>query len=203
MAFPRPDRRQVAAGLAAAMLAPLAGCSGWRGEGASDHAGRRAVAPGSVKPLVIDPADGLSAVNAVRARHMLAAFAADPQLQRAAETHADWMARTGKYGHEFGPATRFPARLAAAGFEGSAGENLGVGYGSIEAAVEGWLDSPEHRRIMLRPRYDRAGFAYAFNRSGKNPRYTHFWVLIVGRPVSGRSGRGGSGRSGPMMMRAG
>ena len=181
------SRRQWMSGTVALLAAPIAGCS-WSGRNASsDHAGRRVTVDGPVKPLTVDPAEGLAAVNATRGRHGLAAFEFSPALQKAAQTHADLMADTGNYGHEFGPSTRFPKRLAAAGFDGSAGENLGVGYGSIDAAIQGWLDSPDHRNIMLRPSYDRAGFAYAFNRSGRNDRYTHFWVLIVGRGTSGRS----------------
>lgn len=183
-----PNRRQLMIGAAAILAAPVSGCT-WLGrEATSDHAGRRGVVDGPVKPLAVDPADGLSAVNVTRAGFALAPFAHDAGLQHAAQTHADLMADTGNYGHEFGPATRFPKRLAAAGFDGSAGENLGVGYGSIDDAVQGWLDSPDHRKIMLRPNYDRAGFAYAFNRSGRNERYTHFWVLIVGRRMSGMRG---------------
>ncbi len=95
------------------------------------------------------------------------------------------MASTGKFGHDIGPGTQFPKRIAAVGFDGSAGENLGVGYGSIEDAIEGWLESPKHREIFLRRRYDLAGIAYAFNRSGKNERYTHFWVMVVGKDQKG------------------
>ncbi|MEC9343992.1 MAG: CAP domain-containing protein [Pseudomonadota bacterium] len=164
---------------ALAGAAALSGCAGLLSdEAGSSHAGRR---PGEVVPLDFDPGQGLSAVNATRRRHLLGAFAHDPRLQQAAQNHADLMARTGEFGHEFGPGTQFPLRMAAVGFDGSAGENLGVGYGSVEEAIEGWLDSPKHREILLRRRYDLAGIAYAFNHSGKHPRRTHFWVLIVGK----------------------
>ncbi|GIL01090.1 MAG: hypothetical protein BroJett030_09890 [Alphaproteobacteria bacterium] len=158
----------------------LSGCAGLLGgSAASSHAGRRQA--GTVKPLDFSPAQGLQAVNATRRKLLLAAFEHDSRLQQAAQNHADYMARTGRFGHEFGPGTYFPQRIAAVGFEGSAGENLGVGYGSVEEAIEGWLASPKHRQIMLRPRYDRAGIAYAFNRSGRSPRHTHYWVLVVGQ----------------------
>ena len=165
--------------LAVAAPALLASCA-WIGEGASGHAGRRPGA-GALEPLHFDPADGLAAINATRRKFFLGEFAADQRLQLAAQTHADLMASTGNFGHEFGPETEFPKRISAAGFEGSAGENLGVGYGNIGEAIEGWLKSPRHREIMLRQRYDRAGIAYGFNHSGRNPKFTHFWVLIVGQ----------------------
>jgi uncharacterized protein YkwD len=187
------DERRSLIGSAALLPLALGGCSlsGWS-SGVSNHAGRRVVTQ-TVKPLNIDPSDGLAAVNAVRRKHLLPVFAMDPALQKAAQAHADLMGRTGQYGHEFGPKTKFPVRLASAGFDGSAGENIGVGYGSVDEAVQGWLDSPGHRKNMLKRRYDRAGFAYAFNTSGKNTRYTHYWVLIMGRP-----GRGGPARLQPV-----
>jgi hypothetical protein len=156
----------------------LSGCAKfWTREGGSTHAGRR---PSSVRPLQFKPGEGLAAINATRRKYLLGEFRADPRLQQAAENHAGYMARTGKFGHEFGPDTRFPTRIAAVGFEGSAGENLGVGYGSIDEAIDGWLNSPKHREILLRRRYDLAGIAYAFNNSGRNEKLTHFWVLEVG-----------------------
>ena len=99
---------------------------------------------------------------------------------QAAQTHADLMGTTGRFGHEFGPSTKFKRRIFAAGFDNSAGENIGVGYTSIDAAIEGWMNSPGHRKIMLKPNYTLGGIAYARNTSGKNPRFQHFWVLIVG-----------------------
>lgn len=147
-------------------------------ENATSHAALR---PSDVAPLDFDPDAGLAAINATRRKFFLQPFAADPRLQLAAQNHADLMARTGQFGHEFGPDTKFPVRMADVGFQGSAGENLGVGYGSIEDAIQGWLDSPKHREILLRRKYDLAGIAYAFNRSGKHPRRTHFWVLEVGQ----------------------
>lgn len=162
-----------------ALLTTVSGCVGMGETAGSTHVGRQN--GDLVKPLEFYPPTGLAKVNKSRQAHGLNGLVADSRLQRAAQAHADLMAATGNYGHEFGPGTRFPVRIAAVGFEGSAGENIGVGYGSVEAAIQGWLDSPKHRKIMLRGAFDRAGIAYAFNRSGKNPRYTHFWVLIVGR----------------------
>lgn len=187
------DRRAaLASGGALALTLALGGCAGVVRSGGSTHAGRR---PAGVRPLDFDPAAGLAAINATRRKLLLGGFEHDPRLQRAAQNHADYLARTGQFGHEFGGETMFPRRIAAVGFEGSAGENLGVGYGSIEEAIEGWLDSPKHRDIFMRRNYDRGGIAYAFNRSGKNPKYTHYWVMIVGEnPPPGM-------RMGPMIRR--
>jgi uncharacterized protein YkwD len=170
-------RRAVLTGGGALALAMLGGCASKR-EAGSSHAGMR---PSQAQPLQFDSAQGLAAINATRRKHLLGAFEMDPRLQQAAQNHADYLARTGEFGHEFGGETLFPRRIAAVGFEGSAGENLGVNYGSIEAAIEGWLGSPKHRAIFMRRNYDRGGIAYAFNVSGKNPQRTHYWVMIVGQ----------------------
>jgi len=124
----------------------------------------------------------LQKINTVRRKHFLKPIELDRRLLTAAQTHASLMGREGKYGHEFDPSTKFKRRINAAGFNNSAGENLGVGYRSIDAAIQGWLDSPGHRKILLKPNYTLGGIAYARNTSGKSPRLNHFWVLIVGQP---------------------
>lgn len=127
-----------------------------------------------------DASVSMAKINQVRQRHLLPAFKFDQRLMAAAQRHADLMGRSGKFGHEFGPSTKFKKRIFAVGFDNSAGENLGVGYLSIEAAIEGWLNSPGHRKILLKRNYSLGGIAYAANTSGKSPRLNHFWVLIVG-----------------------
>lgn len=193
MRFDPSRRAALAAGTTLFAMAGLQGCTSLLGrEGGSTHAGLR---PQSVRPLQFDPAEGLAAINATRQKHLLQPFQHDERLQKAAQNQADYLARTGQFGHEFGGETMFPRRISAVGFEGSAGENLGVGYGSIGEAIDGWLKSPKHREIFMRARYDRGGIAYAFNTSGRNPRYTHYWVMIVGQnPPPGM-------RLGPMVRR--
>lgn len=134
----------------------------------------------STQPLQFDVADGFAKLNQLRARRGLVGFQMDPRLQEAAQRHANLMGTTGKYGHDIGRGTDFKTRIFSAGFNQSAGENIGVGYGSVDEAIQGWLKSPGHRKNMLKSRYTLAGLAYAFNTSGRNDRYTHFWVLIMG-----------------------
>jgi uncharacterized protein YkwD len=133
-------------------------------------------------PVVFDPVTAMDALNTTRSRFFMAGFQRDDRLMEAARRHAELMGRTGKFGHEFGPDTKFKRRIYAVGFENNAGENLGVGYRSIDEAIEGWLASPGHRKILLKRDYTLGGIAYAPNTSGKNPRLNHFWVLIVGKP---------------------
>lgn len=131
--------------------------------------------------IEFDFVDGFSKLNDVRNREGLASFKNDPRLQKAAQDYANLMAAKGKYGHEIGPGTQFKKRINAAGYDNSAGENLGVGYVTVDAAIAGWFKSDGHRRNMLKPHYRLAGLAYAYNNSGNNPQYTHLWVLIMGK----------------------
>lgn len=125
--------------------------------------------------------DGFAKLNTVRNREGLVAFKNDLRLQKAAQDYANLMAAKGKYGHEIGPGTQFKKRINAVGYDNSAGENLGVGYASVDAAIAGWIKSDGHRRNMFKPHYRLAGLAYAYNNSGNNPQYTHLWVLIMGK----------------------
>jgi len=136
--------------------------------------------PTDATVVSFEPGHAFSRLNNTRKRYFLKTFKRDERLMEAARRHAKLMGRTGKFGHEFGPGTKFKKRIFAVGFDKSAGENLGVGYRSIDAAIDGWLNSPGHRKILLKSRYTLGGIAYARNTSGKNPRFNHFWVLIVG-----------------------
>ncbi|MDJ0613607.1 MAG: CAP domain-containing protein [Rhizobiaceae bacterium] len=127
------------------------------------------------------PDHAFQRLNDTRRGYFLGGFKRDERLMEAARRHAELMGRTGKFGHDIGPGTQFKSRIFAVGFDNSAGENLGVGYKSIDEAIEGWLNSPGHRKILLKRNYSLGGIAYAPNTSGKNPRLNHFWVLIVGR----------------------
>ena len=81
---------------------------------------------------VFEPISALAAVNAARIHHRVSAVEEDDRLMQAARTHADLMGRTGKYGHEIGPGTKFKSRIFAVGFVNSAGENIGVGYRNVD-----------------------------------------------------------------------
>ncbi|MCB1415527.1 MAG: CAP domain-containing protein [Phyllobacteriaceae bacterium] len=174
-----PRRREVIAAGPLMLLsgaALLSGCA----RGSSSHAGRRLRSEIDEQALQFDIEDGFDRLNKIRRRRLLPEFQMDARLQKAAQDYADLMGRRGLYGHEIGPGTDFRTRIFAVGFDNSAGENLGVGYGSIDEAIQGWMDSPAHRKNMLKPRYRLAGLAYAYNTSGRNERYTHLWVLIMG-----------------------
>lgn len=174
------NRREVMAGGSALLLSSsllLSGCA----NGSSSHAGRRARSEVLATPLNFDVTEGFAKLNKIRRKHWLSDFSRDERLQKAAQDYANLMGSRGLYGHEIGPGTDFKTRIFAVNFKESSGEDIGVGYGSVDEALQGWLDSPGHRKNMLKAKYTLAGLAYGFNTSGRNPRYTHFWVLIMGK----------------------
>ena len=132
------------------------------------------------KPVTLNVTDAMFKINKIRTRYGLSRISVDGRLMKAARTHAKTMARHGKMGHSFGVSTRFPRRMKAVGFEGSAGENLGVGYRSVDAAIAGWMNSPPHRRILLRGNFNVGGIGLAQNQAGGGSASDPFWVLILG-----------------------
>jgi uncharacterized protein YkwD len=117
----------------------------------------------------LDPSAAAAALNAYRASHGLEATRLDPALTAMAQRQADAMVAGNKLSHEV--AGSFTSRLTASGVDtAEAGENLGAGHYSLEEAMTGWRNSPEHNANLLMPKATRLGIAIA-----KDPR-THYGV---------------------------
>lgn len=83
-----------------------------------------------------------------------APLGSSPALTASAAWKARHMARYGYMAHDdpAPPVARsFFDRIQACGFFGSAGENIGFGYPSPQAIMQGWLDSPGHRANIEGP----------------------------------------------------
>jgi uncharacterized protein YkwD len=112
----------------------------------------------------------------------------DAQLEETARYFADFMARTDKYGHE-ADGTTPSDRARDQGYDLCiVSENLAFQFSSagfateelVDAAVEGWKQSPGHRKNMLDPDVTETGVALArSDRSGK-----YYAVQMFGRPRS-------------------
>ena len=95
-------------------------------------------------------------INAVRRQHGLPRLALSGQLSRAGQEHAQQLALAGYFSHEWSDGTPFGTWIrrfypVGAARRWSAGENLAWATPDVTAqqAVEMWLTSPEHRRILL------------------------------------------------------
>jgi uncharacterized protein YkwD len=126
--------------------------------------------------------------NVFRATSRLAPLTVNPTLADAAQRFAEYMASTEQYGHEADG--RQPAeRARAQGYEYCMiAENIAyqfssLGFDTEELAsrlVEGWEESPGHRRNLLLPQVVDIGVGIA--RSARTQRY--YAVQMFGRPKS-------------------
>lgn len=58
-----------------------------------------------------------------------------------------------------------------------AGENIAGGNETPEEVVEGWMNSPGHRRNILYPRFNKLGVGYCYAPNGVGG-YQHYWVQL-------------------------
>ncbi|MCA9707839.1 MAG: DUF4215 domain-containing protein [Myxococcales bacterium] len=101
-------------------------------------------------------------------------------LTCAARNHSMDMGDNGFFSHTNlmgeGPA----ARLMHAGYGWSTwGENIGAGYASPAAAVNGWLASDGHCANLMNPAFTELGVGY-YNAPGSM--WTHYWTQNFGAP---------------------
>lgn len=173
----RALRERGCAALIAAALAAFPPAASWAQAGAERRADVAAVA-----------SDVVQRTNAFRAHNGLAPLAPDDALAAAAQRFADYMAKTDRYGHEADG--REPAeRAKEAGYSYClVAENIAyvmssAGFASEELAarlLEGWEESPGHRRNMLLAPAVHIGVGVAH--AAKSRRY--YGVQLFARPRS-------------------
>jgi len=104
----------------------------------------------------------LCLVNRERSLHGAGSLSNDSRLEQAAQAHSEDMAAGGYFEHT-GPGGDTPfSRIRASGYIYSSrlgyavGENIGWGtlwLATPQAIVTAWMNSPEHRAILLDARY--------------------------------------------------
>jgi uncharacterized protein YkwD len=157
----------------------LAGCVG----DAVDTGPVDPYATREIAAVHLDPSAAAAALNAYRASHGLGATRLDPELTAMAQRQADAMVAGNKLSHDV--AGSFTSRLTASGVDtAEAGENLGAGHYSLEEAMTGWRNSPEHNANLLMPKATRLGIAIA-----KDPRthYGVYWAMELAAEPRTRS----------------
>ncbi len=104
-------------------------------------------------------------VNERRAAAGLRALSHDRRLARAARRFSTAMVRQQFFDHVSPQGSTLGERARAAGFGGGTlGETLGWGAGELAtpaAIVQGWIDSPPHRAILLDGGFRRIGLGVA------------------------------------------
>jgi uncharacterized protein YkwD len=105
----------------------------------------------------------LVAVNEARTAHGHPAVSLDTRLLQAARWQSHDMVEHGYFAHR-----NLVARVVRAGVRsGDVGENLGWAAqtdGSVALLLRMWLESPEHRSVLLDPRFESVGVGVAIGR---------------------------------------
>ncbi len=127
--------------------------------------------------------------NEFRSTHKRGSITTNPVLDKAAERYAEFLAKSGKFAHDADG--KKPAdRVKIAGYRFcQVAENLASaldsrGFESKALAlqmVEGWINSPGHRKNLLAPHVNEIGVGVA-RVPGKYPKYVS--VQLFGRPQS-------------------
>jgi uncharacterized protein YkwD len=126
-------------------------------------------------PTVVRPwqRSVIKQLNAVRREHGLLPLRIAAGLAAAARAHSLEMARLGYFSHNSAGGESFARRIARFYPMGkrrhwAAGENLYWSSGEPDAsvAVEAWLQSPEHRAILLRRDWREFGIGAVFVSAG-------------------------------------
>jgi uncharacterized protein YkwD len=115
-------------------------------------------------------AEVVDLTNTERGIHGRERLRANSRLMRAAQVHAEQMARARQQAHVL-PNAAYPRaedRLAAAGYQWqSFGENLALGQTSPTEVVRAWMHSRDHRRNIVHPDFTELGVGYAVDASGR------------------------------------
>jgi uncharacterized protein YkwD len=103
-------------------------------------------------------------VNAYRVRIGCHPLLWDSAAARAAQAHTDDMVRRGYFAHESPEGQSVGTRLHNAGGTWRAvAENIASGQRTAQGVVQGWLDSPGHRRNIENCTFTRQGVGHRAN----------------------------------------
>lgn len=118
--------------------------------------------------------DMLRLHNRHRLAHDKEPLKLNPKLSAAAQSYAEFLARSGKFSHTAKGSVS--SRVKRAGYEPKAvGENLAVGQKSTSAVVTGWIRSKGHKKNVLNRRFTEVGFGIARDKKGR-----FVWVTDFG-----------------------
>ncbi len=128
-------------------------------------------------------AEMLSLVNAFRRRAGLPPLAPNPLLDEVSQQHAEDMLVRSYFGHRTPEGLGPSDRAQAGGYGAGIGENIVEERFSAEEALKAWLESPDHRRILLDPGCREVGLGLAVGEGydAAPGGYRVIWVQNLGR----------------------
>jgi uncharacterized protein YkwD len=116
--------------------------------------------------------------NEARAKEKLNSLEVSPKLTRAAQRHAEDMAKRKEMGHEGSDGSMPADRIKDAGYTyRRSGENVAYGRYTPEKLMQGWMESPPHRKNILGS-YSQIGAACAIAEDGRS-----YWCVTFGLPL--------------------
>lgn len=120
------------------------------------------------------------AINDIRKKHSLAPLKVSPVLNTAAKDHAKNMAKQNKLDHVLdrkGPAER----ITKLGYNWTwCAENIAWNQRSVEQVMEGWMNSPGHRKNILSPSAEELGIGIVLS-TKQEP----YYCTVFAKPAKG------------------
>lgn len=102
------------------------------------------------------------------------------EIARAAQEHAEDMAKNRYFDHDSLDGRSFFDRINATNYRGDpAGENIASGFPTAEETLTGWLESPGHCRNLM-SRFDHTGLGYAVRVDNRYSTPITYWVQDFG-----------------------
>lgn len=126
--------------------------------------------------------DLVAAINAVRLVEQRPLLRRNPKLAEAAAAHAADMAQRGYFSHKDPEGRGLGFRLTRVGYPFAlALETIAAGGRDPQLVLARWLDSPEHKRILLNRNVRDIGVAHLYYASDPAvSRDRHYWVVVLG-----------------------
>lgn len=117
--------------------------------------------------------------NTERHRKGLPPLRWSPQLNQAAQGHAEDMARNGFCNHRGSDGSSVSERVTAVGYSFfGVGENIAAGQTNAAEVVSGWMKSPEDCKNILNPDHTEIGLGHV---SAPSSSHRYYWVQVFGR----------------------
>lgn len=114
--------------------------------------------------------------NRIRASLNLSSHSISPALTKAAQDHAQYMARTHDFEHVSQDNGTPGVRAHRYGYSGTVRENLGRAYRTVDKVFLKWTESESHME-SIKGDFTEVGFGYAVSANGVG-----YWVAIYGKP---------------------
>jgi uncharacterized protein YkwD len=117
-------------------------------------------------------------VNQERAASGCDPLSVDPRLTTAAQSHSQDMAKHGYFAHDTPDGKNPGQRITASGYRWRTfGENIAIGYVDPSSVMNGWMNSPDHRKNILNCAFHDIGVGLAYG-----DHHASYWTQDFGAP---------------------